>query len=114
MLSLSVTAIFYLLESFGENGNIKNFINVWLLEHPIQKIVALTCGHFQLYFYENLFFPDKNNYLHSYKTLSNLAIETLLNKLFTLDQDKNEQIRKSKTNKNDMTFIDFPVSITNL
>ena len=99
MLSLSVTAIFYLLESFGENGNIKNFINVWLLEHPIQKIVALTCGHFQLYFYENLFFPDKNSYLHSYKTLSNLAIETLLNKLFTLDQDKNEQIINKYVNR---------------
>ena len=99
MLSLSVTAIFYLLESFGENGNIKNFINVWLLEHPIQKTVALTCGHFQLYFYENLFFPDKNSYLHSYKTLSNLTIETLLNKLFTLDQDKNEQIINKYVNR---------------
>ena len=116
MLSLSATArdFFFTCWKASVKTETKNFVNVWLLEQLIQKIAALTCGHVQLYFYENLFFPDTNSYLHWYKTLSNLTIETLLNKLFTLDQDKNEQIRKSKTNKNDMTFIDCPVSITNL
>ena len=51
-----------------------------------------TCGPFQFYFYENLLLQDKNSDLHSYKNLTNLETETLLNELFTLDQDKNEQI----------------------
>ena len=47
---------------------------------------------FNFIFNENLFFPDKNSNLHPYKSLTNLEIETLLSELFTLDQDKNEQI----------------------
>ena len=89
MLLLETARDFYhLLKSFNKNENIKKFLNVWLLEDPIQKMETSTCGPFQFYFYENLFFQD----LHSYKNLTNLEIETLLNELFTLDQDKNEQI----------------------
>ena len=43
-------------------------------------------------FNKNLFFPDKNSNLHLYKNFTNLEIETLISELFTLDQDKNEQI----------------------
>ena len=51
--------LFHLIHSFGKNGNIKNFVNVWMLEDPIQKPTTATCGPFQLYCYENLFFPTK-------------------------------------------------------
>ena len=35
-----------------------------MLEDPIQDPKTVTCGPFQLYFYENLFFPTKTgNYL---------------------------------------------------
>ena len=50
---------FHLLESLGKNENVKKLVNVWLLEDPIQKTETLTCGPFQLYFYQNLFFPIK-------------------------------------------------------
>ena len=30
-----------------------------MLEDPIQMDTTITCGLFQPYFYENLFFPDK-------------------------------------------------------
>ena len=43
-------------------------------------------------FLQKPFFPDKNSKVHSCKKLTNSAIETLLNKFFTLDQEKNEQI----------------------
>ena len=83
---------FHLLESLGKNENIKKFLNVWLLGDPIQTIETSTCGPFQLYFYEDFFFSDENSKLHIYKKLTNRAIETLLNELFSLDQEKNEQI----------------------
>ena len=62
-----------------------------MLEDPIQKPTTVTCGPFQLYFYENLFFPDKNSKLHSYGKLTNIAIEILFNHLFTLNPENNEQ-----------------------
>lgn len=93
MFSLSETTrdFLYLLEAFGKYENLKKFVNVWLLEDPIQKIETSTCELFQLYFYKNLFFSGENSKLHSYKKLTNLPIETLLNELFTLDQDKNKK-----------------------
>ena len=62
-----------------------------MLEDPIQKPITVTCGLFQLYFCENIFFPDENSKLHSYKKLMNTALETLLNELFTLNPENNEQ-----------------------
>ena len=53
---------------------------------------TVSCGTFQIYFYEDLFFLDKNSKVHSYKKLTNSAIETLLNELFTLDREENKQI----------------------
>ena len=90
-LSETAQDLFHLIHSFRKNENITNFVNVWMLEDPIQKPTTVTCGPFQLYFYENLFFPDKNSKLHSYKKLTNTALETLLNELFTLNPKNNEQ-----------------------
>ena len=91
MLSLLETArdFFHLLESVGKTENIKKFVNVWLLKDPIQKIETTICGPFPLYFYKHLFFLDENRKLHLCKEPTNLAFETLPNKLFTLDRDKN-------------------------
>ena len=63
-----------------------------MLEDPIQMDTTVSCGTFQLYFYKNLFFPDENSKLENYKKLTNVALETLFNKLFTLDRENNEQI----------------------
>ena len=59
-----------------------------MFEDPIQMSKTVTCGPFQIYFYENLFFPTKTVKL---KATSN-AIEILLNELFTLDRERNEQL----------------------
>ena len=63
-----------------------------MLEDPIQIPKTVTCGPFQIYFYENLFFPDGNSQIQSYKKLTNSTIETLLNKHFTLDRERNEKL----------------------
>ena len=83
--------LFHLIRSFRKNENITNFVDVWMLQDPIQKPATVTCGPFQLYFYENLFFPNENSKLHSYKKLTNTVLEALLNELFTLNTKNNEQ-----------------------
>ena len=62
-----------------------------MLEDPVQKPTNVTCEPFQLHFYENLFFPDENKKLHSYKKLTNTTLETVPNELFTLNPGNNEQ-----------------------
>ena len=59
-----------------------------MLEDSIQDPKKVTCSPFQLYFHQNLFFPDKNSKLHR---KLNLALETLLNKLFKLDTEQTER-----------------------
>ena len=70
-----------------------------MLEDPIQMSKTVTCEPFQIYFYENLFFPTKTVKL---KATSN-AIEILLNELFTLDRERNEQLTTDTLDKNKLT-----------
>ena len=57
----------------------------------MKTLQTVTYGPFELYFYENLFFSNKNNELHSYKKLTNTALEILVNELFTSNAKNNEQ-----------------------
>ena len=90
-LSETAQDLFHLIHSFGKNENITNFVNMWMLGDPIQKPTTGTCGPFQFYFDKNHFFPDENSKLHSYKKPTNTALETLLNELFMLNPENNEQ-----------------------
>ena len=61
----------------------------------------MTCGIFQLYFYDNLFNPIENSKIQEKATLNETTIGTLLNELFVLDnQDKNEEIIRQYANDN--------------
>ena len=82
-LSETAQDLFHLIHSFGKIGNITNFVNVWILEDPIQKPTTVTCGTFNCIF--------TNTKLHSCKKLTNTALETLLNELFTSNPKNNEQ-----------------------
>ena len=109
---------FHLLEAFGKTKNIKEFVKVWLLEDPVQQMETTTCGAFQLYFFENLFFPDELTKLHSYQKLTNIAIETILDELFTLDKQKkqtnNKRLHKKTTNNNTLAYTNCPAQNNNL
>ena len=61
-----------------------------MLDDPIQMETTITCGPFKLHFYENLFFPNESSKLHSYKNLTDVVLETIINELFTLDLKTNE------------------------
>ena len=55
-LAGSAQDLFNLIHSFGKNEQLTNFVNVWMLDDPMQMPKTVTCGPFQMYFYENLFF----------------------------------------------------------
>ena len=63
----------------------------------------MTCGIFQIYFFDNLFNPNKNSKIQNKKRLNQRTIETLLNKLVVLDdQDKNEVTIQQYVNENNI------------
>ena len=58
----------------------------------VQDLNSVTCGIFQLYFYDNLFNPNKNSKIQDKAKLNKKTIETLMNELFVLDdQNKNKE-----------------------
>ena len=63
----------------------------------------MTCGIFQLYFYDNLFNRNENSKKQDKTRLNKKAIETLLNELFLLDnQDKNEELMRQYATDNNI------------
>ena len=90
--SLSDTAreFFYFVQAFGIKLKLRSFVNIWMVEDRIQDLDSATCGIFQLYFYDNLFNPDKNSKIQNETKLKKSTVETLLNKLFSLDDKENE------------------------
>ena len=61
--SLSDTAanFFHFIQAFGNKLKLRNFVNIWTVEDRVQDLNPSTCGIFQLYFYDNLFIPDKKS-----------------------------------------------------
>ena len=49
-----------------------------------KNLDSVTCGILQLYFYDNLFNPNKKSKIQDKAKLNKKAIETLLNELFVL------------------------------
>ena len=64
-----------------------------MVEDRIEDLDTMNCGIFQIYFYKNLFNIDQNSKIQNKKRLNKKTIETLLNELFVLsDQEQNEVI----------------------
>ena len=71
----------------------------------------MTCDIFQIYFYDNLFNPDKNSKMQNKKQLNKKTIETLLNELFVLDdQGKNEATVRQNANEHNITVTQSNLS----
>ena len=81
----------YFINAFGKKLKLRSFVNVWMVEDRIQDLETVTCGIFQIYFYENLFNPDKNSSIQGETKLKKTTVEKLLNELFSLEDVKNEQ-----------------------
>ena len=63
-----------------------------MVDDQLQNIKSDTCGLFQLYFYVNLFLPREGRRIVSNRTLTLKTIQNLLNKIFSRDISKNEEI----------------------
>ena len=90
--SLSDTArnFFYFIQAFGLKLKLRSFIDIWMVEDRVQYLDSATCGIFQIYFYDNLFNPDKNSKIQSETEFKKSTVETLLNELFSLNDKDNE------------------------
>ena len=76
-----------------------------MVEGRLQDLDSSTCGIFQLYFYDNFFNPNENSKIQDNTRLTKKTVETLLNELFTLDnQDSNEQKLKQYATEIEVTI----------
>ena len=75
-----------------------------MVEDRIQDLDTVTCGIFQIYFYDNLFYPDKHSKIQNKTKLNKKTIETLLNELFVSDnQEQNETVINEYADERDIT-----------
>ena len=71
-----------------------------MVEDRIEDLDTMNCGIFQIYFFNNLFNIDQNSKIQNKKRLNKKTIETLLNELFVLsDQEQNEVITNQYADK---------------
>ena len=84
--------LLHLIYEYGRLHNIKDFVTIYSVDDQLQRIETDTCGIFQLYFYYNLFVPFENSSIVEDNKLTWRTIEKLLNEIFSLDRDQNEQI----------------------
>ena len=71
-----------------------------MIEECIQDLDTVSCGIFQIYFYDNLFNSDQNSKIQNKKSLNKKTVETLLNEPFVLnDQEQNEAIINKHADK---------------
>ena len=83
--------LLHLMYEFGKFHKINDIIKVNSVDDQLQKIETDTCGIFQLYFYFNLFVPFENSLIIKDTKLSKKTIEKLLNEIFSLNRDQNEE-----------------------
>ena len=81
------------VQAFGIKLKLKGFINVWMVEDTLQDLDSSTCGIFQIYFYHNLFSPKENSNIIDKKKLTKETVEMLLNELFSLDDEAENEIK---------------------
>ena len=70
----------------------------------MQDLETITCGIFEIYFYDNLFNRDKSSKIQNKTKLNKKTIEVLLNELLVLnDQQQNKKIINKHADEQDIT-----------
>ena len=70
----------------------------------MQDLDTVTCGIFEIYFYGNLFNPDKSSKIQNKTKLNKKTIEILVNELLVLnDQQQNKKIKNKHADEQDIT-----------
>ena len=93
--------LLHLIYEYGRLHKIQDLVTVHTLDDQLQKLETDTCGIFQLYFYFNLFMSFEDSSVLKDAKLSKRTVEKLLNEIFSLDRDRNEeQIERFAKEKN--------------
>ena len=79
------------IQSFGNKLKLRDFANTWMVKDRLQDLDTVTCSIFQIYFHDNLFNPDEHSNLQNKTKLNKKTIEALLNELFVLDNQKQNE-----------------------
>ena len=69
-LSNTASDFFYFVQSFGNKLKLRDFVNIWMVEDRAQDLDSVTCGIFQIYFYNNLLNQDQNSKIQNKKRLN--------------------------------------------
>ena len=70
----------------------------------MQDLDTVTCSIFEIYFYDNLFNPDKSSKIQNKTKLNKKTIEILLNGMLVLnDQQQNKKIINKHADEQDIT-----------
>ena len=56
------------VQSFGNKLKLRDVVNIGIVEDRVQDLDSVSCGIFQMYFYDNLFNPDQNSKIQNKKT----------------------------------------------
>ena len=76
-----------------------------MIEDRVQDLDSVTCGIFQIYFYDNLFNPDQNSKIKNKKRLNKKKkTEILLSELFVLDEQRNEATINEDAKEHNITI----------
>ena len=103
-LSDTRSNFFRFIQAFGSKVKLRDFVNIWMVEDRVQDLSSVTCGIFQIYFYDNLLNPDRDSKIQNRKRLNKKTIEILLNELFVLDdQQQNKATFDRYANEHNIT-----------
>ena len=102
-LSDTASNFFHFVQAFGNKLKLRNFLNIWMVENRVQKLDSVTWGIFRLYFYDNLFNPNKNSKIKYKAKLNKITVGTLLNELFVLDEQETTIRQHASGNNISMT-----------
>ena len=92
--------LFLTTDAFGKIDNAWGDVELNLLKDPIQNIESGWCGTLQLYFHKNLFGPRENSKIIAHKNSTRCAIQNLLSKFSSLNQNEYEIIFKNYVKEN--------------
>ena len=84
--------LLHMINELAKVHNIKKEVTLYLLESKLEfRYVCFFFFFFKLYFYTNLYAPTANSQIINENQFNKLTIEKLLNEIFILDKEENEQ-----------------------
>ena len=70
LLTTTAQDLFHVLTEFARYNNVKTDVKLTMVDNELQRTNTSTCGNFQVYFYKNLFNPEKNSKIQHHKKLT--------------------------------------------